>query len=105
MTDRSTTEKPCEICGLREDLEDACVLDTSGGVGLTICEHCRDRLERRAEIFQYNVCVLCTEHSTPSKACGLHWLDEEYQTDSDALHVCDDCRWNLISSRARVVRA
>lgn len=99
------TEMTCNICRLRENLEDACVLDTSGGMGLTICEHCRDRLERRAEIFQSNVCVLCTKHSNPSKAWGLHWFDEEYQNGRDVLHVCDECRRNLITSSGRVVRA
>jgi len=95
----------CGTCRLREHLEDACVLDTSGGAGLTLCTHCRDRLERRAEIFQSDVCVLCTEHSNPSKASGLHWFDGEYQNGKDVLHICDDCRWDLITSMGRVVRA
>ena len=96
----------CVACRLSEDLEECCILDTSGGTLLTLCEHCRDRLERRGEIFQSNVCVLCTKHSNPSKARGLHWFDEEYQNGRDILHVCDDCRRDLAFHRGpEVIRA
>lgn len=95
----------CVACGLSEDLEECCILDTSGGALHTLCEHCRGRLERRSEIFHSSACVFCTKQSKPRRTDGLHFFDEPFGDDLEFLHVCDNCRRNLINGSGRVVRA
>jgi len=95
----------CVTCRLSEDLEECCILDTSGGSLLTLCEHCRGRLERRSAIFHSSVCVFCTSQAKPRRSDGLHFFDEPFGDDVEFLHVCDNCRQNLINGSGRVVRA
>jgi hypothetical protein len=92
-TDRTAENARCWECSSERELEEATITDTSGGAYLQLCQWCRDVFERRHDIYQPTVCVRCGRHSDPSRADGLRFFDPG---DGEALHVCDDCRLEML---------
>jgi len=83
----------CASCHSTGDLQAATLYDTSGGTYLQLCQWCRGVFERRRDIYQPTVCVRCNCHSDPRRADGLQFFDA---SNDEGLHVCDDCRVELL---------
>jgi len=92
-TDRTVENARCSECSSERKLEEATIVDTSGSAYLQLCRWCRDVFERRRDIYQPTVCVRCSRHSEPSRADGLRFFDAG---EGEALHICDDCRVDLL---------
>jgi hypothetical protein len=84
----------CWECSARGELEEAAIFDTSGGAYLQLCRWCRGVFERRDDIYQHTVCVRCSRHCERGRAVGLMFLGAV--DGAEALHICDDCRVELL---------
>jgi len=71
------------------------MLDTGGGLHVPFCRSCWRRLDRRHDVLQGDVCVVCADHADPGRARGMYDVGDR----DECLHVCDACRIDLIRER------
>jgi len=66
-----------------------------GGLHVPFCRSCWRRLDRRHDVLQGDVCVVCADHADPGRARGMYDVGDR----DEFLHVCDACRIDLIRER------